>query len=140
MLFFVLAHVASAAAPVAEAGSGLLAYVDDTVVLDGSGSYDDDKDVLTFAWSQAGGPPVKLDDDTADTPRFTVEDVGTYRFQLIVNDGAEDSEPDTVEIVVPYETIGENLGCATSGVSGNPAWFLGVLVGVGRISRLRRAA
>lgn len=105
--------VAHAAAPVAEAGLGLVAYVGDTVELNGSGSSDEDGDHLSYDWSQVGGPPVELTGATNARPRFDVTAPGTLRFQLVVNDGQEDSEPDVVEFVVPYESIeGVEAGCA----------------------------
>ncbi len=124
MVFFLLAHAAFAAAPIAEAGTGLLAYVDDTVILDGSGSFDDDQDALTFAWSQAGGPSAKLDDDAISAPRFTIDEPGTYRFRLVVNDGAEDSLPDQTEVVVPYKALEPTSGCS---VGAHQSWVAVIL-------------
>jgi hypothetical protein len=105
---------ASGSAPVAEAGLGLLAYVGDTVELNGSGSVDPEGDPLTYAWEQTGGPPVDLQGADSSTPRFEVETPGTLRFSLVVNDGTTSSPPDEVEVVVPYKDIGDDVatGCA----------------------------
>lgn len=104
---------AFAEAPVAEAGLGLVAYVGDTVELNGSGSTDADGDRLDYAWTQTGGPPVDLTGADTAKPRFEVRDPGTLRFALVVSDGESDSAPDTVEFVVPHEAIDTvEAGCA----------------------------
>lgn len=122
VLFFVSSLLvppasASGEAPVAEAGLGLLAYVGDTVILDGSGSTDPEGDTLTYTWTQVGGPPVTISRGNSFEPRFEVEAAGTLRFALVVNDGTADSAPDEVEVIVPYREIdGVESGCATAGV------------------------
>lgn len=104
---------AAGEAPVAEAGLGLIAYVDDTVILDGSGSYDPEGDALTYAWTQVGGPPVQLQDGETAKPRFPIVSPGTLRFELVVSDDLSASAPDVVEVVVPYERIeGVETSCA----------------------------
>ena len=88
-------------APVADAGPDQTVFVTDTVTLDGSGSSDVDGDPLSFSWSftsvPAGSTSI-LDDPTAVMPTFVVDLPGIYVAQLIVNDGSEDSPPDTVTI------------------------------------------
>ena len=94
-------------APVADAGPDQTVQVTDTVQLDGSGSTDGDGDVLTFQWtilSQPPGSTTTLDDPTAVMPTFVVDAPGTYDIQLIVNDGAEDSTPDTLTITTSRPT------------------------------------
>ncbi|MFN7143440.1 MAG: PKD domain-containing protein [Myxococcota bacterium] len=105
--------LAAGETPVAEAGLGLIAYVDDTVILDGSGSYDPEGDALTYAWTQVGGPPVQLQDAETAQPRFEIGTAGTLRFELVVSDDLSASAPDLVEVVVPYERIeGVETSCA----------------------------
>jgi hypothetical protein len=97
--------------PVADAGDDLTSYAgpDGTaeVLLDGSGSYDDDGDTLTYQWkwmvhgniveANGVGPAVRLP-------------VGEHTVQLVVNDGRVDSEPDEVVItVVPAMEVAMNL-------------------------------
>jgi hypothetical protein len=85
--------------PIANAGVDLTVNSRDLVTLDSSGSSDADGDQLTDAWSQIGGPSVALNDG----PSFTAPEVDeetTLTFQLIVNDGLQDSPPDTVSIIV----------------------------------------
>ncbi len=88
-------------APVANAGADQTALVTDFVTLNGSTSFDVDGDELTYSWSFTSVPAgslAALSDSTALDPGFTVDQPGTYVVQLIVNDGTEDSDPDTVTI------------------------------------------
>jgi hypothetical protein len=87
--------------PVAHAGPDQTRFVGDTVTLDGSGSYDIDGDVLTYSWSLIivpQGSLAELSNPTAVKPTFVIDQLGDYVAQLIVNDGIEDSDPDTVSI------------------------------------------
>lgn len=75
------------------------------VLLCGSDSYDEDDDPISYKWRQIGDPPVDLcapSDPACVT--FDVPLVGhtgdTLVFELIVNDGLEDSDPDTVAIQI----------------------------------------
>ena len=87
--------------PVADAGTDQAVLVNDTVILDGSGSSDADGDNLTFSWALTTVPATSaavLSDATAVNPEFVVDLPGTYVVQLIVNDGTVDSPADTVVI------------------------------------------
>ncbi|HOO37745.1 MAG TPA: PKD domain-containing protein, partial [Deltaproteobacteria bacterium] len=83
--------------PVANAGPDIDVSVDGncsaTVMLDGSLSYDPDGDSLTCTWVWDGGII------SGDHPTLQLSP-GTYEFQLIVNDGTIDSQPDTVIVNV----------------------------------------
>jgi PKD repeat protein len=86
---------------VADAGPDQTAQSNDIVQLDGGGSTDVDGDSLIYSWSlvtMPDGSSVLLSDPTAVDPSFIVDTPGTYVAQLIVNDGAVDSAPDTVTI------------------------------------------
>ena len=93
-------------APVANAGPDQTVFVGDTVTCNGSGSHDADGDPLTFLWSfedvPAGSAPV-LSSTTAMNPTFVANVAGTYTLKLIVNDGLENSTPDTMDITVEEE-------------------------------------
>lgn len=80
----------------AEAGPDQEIEVGFSAQLDGSGDPEDDP--LTYSWIQVAGPEVDLSDAAVVGPIFLVDEVGTYVFDLIVNDGESDSEPDRVTI------------------------------------------
>jgi uncharacterized protein (TIGR03382 family) len=125
-------------APVADAGLGLLAYVGDTVILNGTASSDPDGDSIGFAWTQVGGPTVTLARADRAEPEFTIEEPGAYRFSLVVNDGYQDSEPDTVTVVVPQTDFAgaSGGGCNTTSTVGPGS--LGVLATASLLQRRRR--
>lgn len=87
--------------PLANAGEDQTAAVGVTVPLSGSGSSDPDGDPLSFAWSFAEvpeGSTAAIDAPTTVDPSFVVDRKGTYRVQLVVNDGKVNSAPDVVNI------------------------------------------
>ncbi len=93
-------------APVADAGPDQKASVGDTITLDGSGSSDTDGDSLMYSWSfvsQPDGSGASLTDSRAVQPDFSVDIPGTYVVRLIVNDGTQDSNPDTVTVSTSAE-------------------------------------
>ena len=55
---------------------------------------------LTYAWTQAGGPAVALTGSATAQPTFTPTQTGDYEFDLVVNDGVQDSAPDRVRVAV----------------------------------------
>jgi RHS repeat-associated protein len=86
-------------APIADAGEDLAAKVGDELTLDGSASMDPDGDRITYAWrfkSLPDGSSARLSDAMAVAPTFTVDVEGDYVLELVVNDGALDSEPSSV--------------------------------------------
>jgi len=124
--------------PVADAGLGLLAYVGDVVVLNGAASSDPEGASLSFVWTQTGGPEVTIKKGTTAEPEVTIDAPGTLRFSLVVNDGVQDSAPDSVEIVVAEQRFdGEaETGCAVGPDAGLAAVLLAVAVlGIRRHSR-----
>ncbi|WP_173179852.1 MopE-related protein [Desulfosarcina ovata] len=77
------------------------------VCLDGSGSYDPDEspEPLTYDWTLLSKPEDSLAElDASIAPCFSGDVAGDYHVQLIVNDGAANSEPAT-EVI----TVEENL-------------------------------
>ncbi|HEY7124779.1 MAG TPA: PIG-L family deacetylase, partial [Ktedonobacterales bacterium] len=87
--------------PVADAGTNLTVVPGATVQLDGSGSSDPNGDALTYQWSQIAGPTVTLSSTSAAQPTFTAPaSPTTLTFQLIVNDGQQNSTPASVIITV----------------------------------------
>ncbi|WP_225414078.1 PKD domain-containing protein [Stigmatella hybrida] len=73
------------------------------VTLDGSGSTDADGDTLTYAWRQTVGPTVALSSPTAAKPTFPAPAVSSnveLTFELVVNDGTVNSDPDLFTVTV----------------------------------------
>ena len=64
------------------------------------------------------------------------EEAGTLTFALVVNNGAEYSEPDDVDVVILDPAIGEKGGLCSSG-GGGGGWFWG-LSALASMSRRRR--
>lgn len=87
--------------PVANAGQNFSVLEGESAQLDGSASYDNDDDPLTYKWIAPAG--VMLDYATTDTARFTapqVDEDTPYIFKLVVNDGTDDSDTATVTVTV----------------------------------------
>jgi hypothetical protein len=87
------------AAPVAVAGSNQTVAVGESVILNGTDSWDANNDPLTFAWTlttRPTGSTAILASGTTATPTFTPDVAGTYIARLIVNDGTTNSTPATV--------------------------------------------
>lgn len=86
-------------APVADAGFDQSGVVGSVIQLDGGGSFDVDADPLDFSWSITAAPPgssAALDNPAISNPSMTLDTFGDYVIQLIVDDGTEESIPDTL--------------------------------------------
>lgn len=87
--------------PSADAGSDQTVSVGSMVTLDGSNSSDPDlNDTLMYTWSlknKPSGSTAMLSNKSAEKPTFTADKAGTYRFELLVQDGMA-GDTDTVEI------------------------------------------
>lgn len=87
--------------PSSNAGPDQSVFVNEAVILDGSGSSDPDGDPITYLWSFVSvpiGSTATLSDPTVVNPDFTVDVFGTYVLELIVNDDELDSAQDSVTI------------------------------------------
>ena len=87
--------------PVAEAGGNQSVTAYDTVVLDGSGSYDPNGDAIAYAWSLTSKPTgssASISSATSKIASFVADKPGIYVAQLIVNDGQLNSDPDIATI------------------------------------------
>ena len=69
--------------------------------LDGTGSSDPDGNPLTYTWSITSAPSgsnATLTNPTSSKPSLTPDIAGTYTVRLVVNDGALNSNPDTMTV------------------------------------------
>ena len=88
-------------APIADAGPDqTYGSTPSLITLDGSGSFDSDNDTIYYQWSQISGPAVELSSSNTITPTFEPLEFGIYVFELVVNDKANNSIPDTIGIVI----------------------------------------
>ena len=107
--------------PTANAGSDQVVVPGATVTLSGSGSDLDGDSITSYTWaftSPSSGAPT-LSSTTAQGPTFTAPSTaGTYTLSLVVNDGTDNSEADSVNIVVNAvptanagadQTVGNNV-------------------------------
>jgi hypothetical protein len=96
--------------PIANAGDNQLVDAEDTIQLDGSGSSDVDGDTLSYQWSftsRPAGSNATISNAAIVNPTFEVDVAGTYTLQLIVNDGEEDSSPDS--IIITTEDLPQSM-------------------------------
>jgi parallel beta-helix repeat protein len=87
--------------PIAEAGPAQLVVAGDTVILDGSDSYDPEGLDLTHLWTFTtvpSGSAAVIYDETLEQAYFVPDEAGDYVVSLVVNNGELDSEPDEVTI------------------------------------------
>lgn len=87
--------------PVADAGESLSVTVGETIQLDGTGSTDNDGDTLSYLWlisSKPEGSQTVFPNETSSRPTFIADTAGIYTIDLIVNDGTEDSQIDSILI------------------------------------------
>jgi hypothetical protein len=117
--------------PVADAGPDQTLENATTVFLDGSDSTDPNFDPLGYRWTALAAPSgtqASLFNTNRSDPYFEPDVAGDYVFELTVNDGSVDSEPDQVTVtllngnrppglpardLLLYEDIssGDYLGC-----------------------------
>ncbi len=94
--------------PVANAGMDQSVAKGDTVVLNGIASYDSDGSIVSYSWSQIGGPSLNLGNNANmvsvdfKAPN-SLKQTTVYQFALTVTDdmGASHSDTMTVTVVVP---------------------------------------
>lgn len=107
------------AAPVANAGSAQNVPYTTTVTLDGSKSSDADGNPLQYAWtvvSKPTGSTAVLSSATVVKPTFVADKLGTYTFQLIVNDGTSNSAASQVKVTA-YDPLQLSLTLTPTSVS-----------------------
>ncbi|PTL84442.1 myxosortase-dependent M36 family metallopeptidase [Vitiosangium sp. GDMCC 1.1324] len=103
----------------------------ESVTLAASASDPDDGTTLSYSWTQVGGPGVTLSDRTSAQPTFIAPQVGSdteLTFQLIASDGALESAPVTVSVLVrdvPNEAPVARAGEDQSVIEGSPVTLSG---------------
>ena len=89
--------------PTAEAGPDQDVVEGATVTLDGSQSSDSNDAIVTYQWTQTGGPAITLSDANAVRPTLVAAPItedALLVFQLTVYDSGGDSDSDTVQISI----------------------------------------
>ncbi len=72
----------------------------DSISLDGSASFDDDADRLSYVWTQVAGPRAILARPLGVRTKVSAVAAGGYAFELRVYDGVDRSPPARVEFTV----------------------------------------
>ena len=86
--------------PIADAGPNQTVSVDETVEFDGSGSYDPEETTLSYAWDFGDD---STGTGTEESPTHIYTAGGTYTVTLIVTDGGELTDTDTLIVTVTDE-------------------------------------
>jgi hypothetical protein len=118
-------------APVADAGEDQAIIIPGmTVQLDGTQSWDDDGDPITYSWTldqKPDGSAAELDDPASATPTFVTDVYGEYAITLVVEDPWVSSEPDSV--TVSFENVQP-----VADAGGNQSVMVGDTVGLDGIA------
>ncbi|MDY6934409.1 MAG: S8 family serine peptidase [Spirochaetota bacterium] len=97
--------------PVANAGADqTLTEIGSIVELDGTDSYDDDGDEITYSWAfitKPSGSSATLSDPNSATPTFEYDNYGDFIVELSVSDEWSHSEPDSVIISIDTDTFND---------------------------------
>ncbi len=89
--------------PVADAGEDSVANTGGNATLNGTGSYDDNGDVLTYEWTLVNGPDPGEFNNAVELATFVPAEAGDYMFKLTVSDGLLEDE-DEVTVTVSGES------------------------------------
>ena len=115
----------SSTKPVADAGKDTIIAVRTVYPLDGTGSYDADGEALTYLWEvavQPDGARSGITDYNLVEASFYTRQTGIYKITLVVNDGIQLSDYDTVVInVVTDVDVNEYSSFGELQVYPNPA-------------------
>jgi len=111
--------------PVANAGPDQTVSVGATVNLNGTNSTDSNGAQLSYTWSFIGMPAKSaalLFSARSATPFFVADVAGTYKIQLVVNDGSFNSQPSVVTVTTQNTPPVAQATCTIcSGSSGTSA-------------------
>jgi K319L-like, PKD domain/The GLUG motif len=117
--------------PVANAGGNQTADPGDIVTLNGSASYDPEVQELAYTWTQTNitETTVTLSYDNPAEAQFTVpndlENDETLSFELVVNDGENDSTAAVVDVAISVPGITLTIGENQSAWQGSPVILTG---------------
>jgi hypothetical protein len=109
--------------PIARAGEDQERPLGSTAFLSGAASTDEDGQALTYAWtllSRPIGSSAVLSTTTGVLPTFVLDQPGNYVARLIVHDGTDPSDPDTITISTGDLAPVADPGPARFGPGGNP--------------------
>jgi hypothetical protein len=123
--------------PIAVVSASQLVYPDEPVVLDGSASYDPEEQSLSYSWTQIRGPSVQLSNSDGPVAGLKASEPGVYGFALVVNDGSQDSDAASIEIVVvdPGADVARLEGCSMGGLAAG-SWLSGIFLIFSRRQRV----
>ena len=106
--------------PVAAAGQDQIVNPGNTVVLDASGSYDQDGEIESYSWTQVSGDTINIEFSDSVVARFTMpEQGGGVDIELTVADNNGALDLDTTRIVInqpPTADAGEDQETGYSAV------------------------
>jgi hypothetical protein len=100
--------------PVAKANEDIMAYPGDEAILDGLESFDeDDTDRLEYEWTQSDGPDLAITDADTATPTILIpsdiDEDSEAVIDLVVSDGKDASEKDSVSVFIDHVEALEDL-------------------------------
>ena len=93
----------STTSPVAHAGGDFVASIGDTILLNGSKSYDPNGSIVSYNWSQFSGPSVVIENSESIIAKFIVPEINrtsNFVFQLKVTDNEGESSTDYVNVKI----------------------------------------
>ena len=106
--------------PIAAAGQDQIVNPGNTVVLDGSGSYDQDGEIESYSWTQVSGDTINIEFSDSVVARFTMpEQGGGVDIELTVADNNGALDLDTTRVVInqpPTADAGEDQETGYSAV------------------------
>ncbi|MBN1539967.1 MAG: PKD domain-containing protein, partial [Candidatus Thermoplasmatota archaeon] len=109
--------------PVADAGQDILgALLNDIVMLNGTGSTDEEITLCTWEWESTSHPDILVSPENSSTPTFKVEVEETITFLLTLTDPSGQSSTDTVDVIVSVNEP-PRITIASPAPSGNEGPF-----------------